>query len=81
MYQCIYLPLLADEEAILAYETERDLKYNAVCMDDFECYEVLGVGSFGRVLHVMKHSTGRHYAMKVLLFGITPADSFLVISC
>jgi Regulator of G protein signaling domain len=41
--------------------------YNKVCLDDFDYIARLGEGGFGRVLHVVKRSTGAHLAMKVQL--------------
>ena len=41
--------------------------YNKVNIDDFEYIAKLGVGGFGRVVHVKKKSTGKHYAMKTQL--------------
>ncbi|CAM9745343.1 unnamed protein product, partial [Phaeothamnion confervicola] len=41
--------------------------YNKVAMEDFDYIELLGEGGFGKVLHVRKKSTGRHYAMKIQL--------------
>ncbi|CAM9966990.1 unnamed protein product [Ascophyllum nodosum] len=41
--------------------------YNKVCPDDFLYMERIGEGGFGRVWHVKKKSTGKHYAMKIQL--------------
>jgi Regulator of G protein signaling domain len=41
--------------------------YNKVCLEDFDYIARLGEGGFGRVLHVVKRSTGAHLAMKVQL--------------
>lgn len=48
-------------------EMKRELKqnYNRVDADDFQYMGKLGEGGFGVVLHVVKKSTGRHYAMKI----------------
>eukprot|EP01113_Clastostelium_recurvatum_P050528 TRINITY_DN958_c0_g1_i1.p1 TRINITY_DN958_c0_g1~~TRINITY_DN958_c0_g1_i1.p1 ORF type:complete len:471 (-),score=106.88 TRINITY_DN958_c0_g1_i1:139-1551(-) len=37
-----------------------------ICVDDFDLLNVVGKGSFGKVLQVKKKDTGRIYAMKVL---------------
>jgi hypothetical protein len=42
-------------------------KYNHVSIDDFEYFKKLGEGGYGVVLHCRRKSTGKHYAMKVLL--------------
>ncbi|CAM9404935.1 unnamed protein product [Ascophyllum nodosum] len=39
--------------------------YNRVDVGDFEYMEKLGEGAYGKVVHVRKKSTGRHYAMKI----------------
>jgi len=36
-----------------------------VTTDDFRYYRTLGVGAFGVVVHVVKKTTGAHYAMKI----------------
>ena len=38
-----------------------------VCPGDFLYMERIGEGGFGRVWHVKKKSTGKHYAMKIQL--------------
>ena len=40
-------------------------KYNCVKADDFVYFEKLGEGGFGVVVHCMKKSTRKHYAMKI----------------
>lgn len=40
--------------------------YNQVDIDDFQYLDKLGEGGFGFVVHAVKKSTGKHYAMKVL---------------
>ena len=40
-------------------------KYNHIEPDDFRWLDLLGKGGFGSVVHVVKKSTGKHYAMKV----------------
>jgi len=44
-----------------------DGTYNKVSVEDFEYIAKLGVGGFGRVVHVKKKSTGKHYALKTQL--------------
>lgn len=48
-------------------DMKRDLRqnYNRVGVDDFQYMGKLGEGGFGVVVHVVKRSTGRHYAMKI----------------
>ena len=40
-------------------------KYNHVSLDHFEYVRKLGEGGFGCVVHCVKISTGKHYAMKI----------------
>ena len=40
-------------------------KYNHVALDHFEYVRKLGEGGFGVVVHCVKVSTGKHYAMKI----------------
>ena len=40
-------------------------KYNHVTLDHFEYVRKLGEGGFGCVVHCIKKSTGKHYAMKI----------------
>jgi serine/threonine protein kinase len=37
----------------------------AVLINDFDYMAILGQGGFGRVVHVRKKTTGRHFAMKI----------------
>lgn len=37
-----------------------------ICIDDFDLLEVIGIGSFGKVMLVRKKDSGRLYAMKIL---------------
>lgn len=48
-------------------ELERDIKksMNRVRLDDFDYLDKLGEGGFGLVVHCRKHTTGKHYAMKI----------------
>mmetsp|Transcript_25961 Transcript_25961/g.51744 ORF Transcript_25961/g.51744 Transcript_25961/m.51744 type:complete len:669 (+) Transcript_25961:261-2267(+) len=50
-------------------DLQKQLKgtYNKVDTSDFDYIAKLGVGGFGRVVHVKKKSTGKHYAMKTQL--------------
>lgn len=48
-----------------AYQKSKKLKYNRVIPDDFRYLKSLGKGGFGQVVHVIKKSTGAHYAMKI----------------
>lgn len=49
------------------YKQEIKSTYNRVTVDDFEYLDLLGSGGFGRVVHAVKKSTGKHYAMKIQL--------------
>ncbi|CAM9586416.1 unnamed protein product, partial [Choristocarpus tenellus] len=51
-------------EKYIAQEAEL---FNRIDVDDFYYMEKLGEGAFGRVIHVKKKSTGKHYAMKIQL--------------
>ncbi len=53
---------LDKEKAKLAQEREQQ----KISVDDFELLNLVGKGSFGKVLQVKKKDTGRIYAMKVL---------------
>ena len=39
--------------------------YNQVNVDDFLYYEAIGRGTYGFVIHCVKKTTGKHYAMKI----------------
>ena len=39
--------------------------YNKVKPNDFTYHNIIGKGGFGKVVHVVKKSTGKHYAMKI----------------
>lgn len=51
-----------DKEEMLFSKKEGE----KVTMDDFQMLEVIGKGSFGKVLLVRMKSTGKIYAMKIL---------------
>eukprot|EP00903_Cladosiphon_okamuranus_P021659 g19913.t1 len=53
------------EHRYSAYIKEGAERYNRIDVDDFWYMEKLGEGAFGKVVHVVKKSTGRHYAMKI----------------
>eukprot|EP00904_Undaria_pinnatifida_P008076 jgi/Undpi1/4399/HiC_scaffold_17.g07756.m1 len=40
-------------------------RFNRITVNDFDYMEKLGEGAFGKVVHVLKRTTGRHYAMKI----------------
>lgn len=42
-----------------------DKSYNCVSIDDFECFDEIGHGSYALVVHCRKKSTGLNYAMKI----------------
>lgn len=64
MFHHIYIPFKnTDEYSKLVTHLKK--KYNNVRLSDFEYYGKLGEGGFGFVVHCMKKSTGKHYAMKV----------------
>ncbi|CAM9360489.1 unnamed protein product, partial [Hapterophycus canaliculatus] len=48
-----------------AYQVEGAERYNRIDVDDFWYMEKLGEGAFGKVVHVVKKSTRKHYAMKI----------------
>lgn len=48
------------------YQMKFDKVYNAITHRDFDFMEILGKGSFGRVIRVRKKTTGRQYALKVM---------------
>ncbi|CAN0270350.1 unnamed protein product, partial [Pylaiella littoralis] len=48
-----------------AYVEEGKERFNRIGVDDFWYMEKLGEGAFGKVVHVMKKTTGKHYAMKI----------------
>ncbi|CAM9605987.1 unnamed protein product, partial [Laminaria digitata] len=47
------------------YVDGRAEKFNRINVNDFDYMEKLGEGAFGKVVHVVKRTTGRHYAMKI----------------
>eukprot|EP00752_Nemacystus_decipiens_P006545 g5895.t1 len=53
------------ESRYTAHIEEGAERYNKIDVDDFWYMEKLGEGAFGKVVHVVKKSTGRHYAMKI----------------
>ena len=64
MYYNTYLPF-KKSETFAEYQRESRETFNRIDVSDFDYFEKLGEGAFGRVVHVRKQSTGRHYAMKV----------------
>ena len=63
-----------NDEVFLPYRTTAmftsrkrnlDTDVNLIKADDFEYYDMLGQGAFGCVVHCVKKSTGKHYAMKI----------------
>ncbi len=61
-------PLFDDFKQSEDYQVYRSVKkkeYNHVEHGDFKYINTLGAGGFGHVVHVIKKSTNRHYAMKV----------------
>ncbi|CAN0307215.1 unnamed protein product [Ectocarpus sp. 6 AP-2014] len=48
-----------------AYQEEGASRFNRTGVNDFWYMEKLGEGAFGKVVHAVKKSTGRHYAMKI----------------
>eukprot|EP00904_Undaria_pinnatifida_P007962 jgi/Undpi1/4296/HiC_scaffold_17.g07662.m1 len=47
------------------YLSDNAQRFNRIHVDDFHYLESLGQGAFGTIVHVVKKTTGRHYAMKV----------------
>jgi Regulator of G protein signaling domain len=66
MYFNTFVPFKASPKHEELRDSMRNA-YNKVCLEDFEYIARLGEGGFGRVLHVVKRSTGAHLAMKVQL--------------
>lgn len=66
MYNNTFLRFKGSPEYI---EMNKGLRqdYNRVVVDDFHYVEKLGEGGFGKVVHVIKKSTGTHLAMKIQL--------------
>ena len=64
MYHNVFLPFKNTPQYP---ELKRNLKskYNNVMIDDFDYVRKLGEGGFGFVVHCIKASTGKHYAMKI----------------
>lgn len=63
VYQYVWLSYRTDK---MYRDAVNSLKhYNHVDVDDFLYMEKLGQGGFGFVVHSVKTSTGKHYAMKV----------------
>jgi len=64
MYHNVFLPFKNTPQYP---ELKRQLKekYNNVVIDDFDFVRKLGEGGFGCVVHCIKVSTGKHYAMKI----------------
>ncbi|CAM9157160.1 unnamed protein product, partial [Discosporangium mesarthrocarpum] len=67
IFESTFKKLKEDEDRYNEYLNEEDQNVNRVDVEDFLYMEKLGEGAFGRVVHVMKKSTGRHYAMKIQL--------------
>jgi len=66
MYHNIFVRFKATEYYPQMKERMRST-YNRVTVSDFDYIEKLGEGGFGRVIHVRKISTQKHYAMKIQL--------------
>jgi hypothetical protein len=66
MYLNTFMPF-KKTDAYKNLRTNLDDSYNKVDVTDFEYMAKLGVGGFGRVIHVRKKSTGKHYALKTQL--------------
>jgi len=66
VYWRIYIPFSSSALA-KKFARRKGLRYNYVTVADFDYLEKLGQGGYGRVVHVRKNSTGRHYAMKASL--------------
>ena len=64
MYHNVFLPFKNTPQYP---ELKKNLKtkYNNVVLDDFDYVRKLGEGGFGFVVHCIKASTGKHYAMKI----------------
>ena len=66
MYLNTFMPFKKTDE-YKKFRNQLDTSYNKVDINDFDYIAKLGVGGFGRVIHVKKKTTGKHYAMKTQL--------------
>lgn len=64
IFHNIYQPFRDTIEYISLMKQLKE-RYNLVRTRDFEYMEKLGEGGFGLVVHCVKKSTGKHYAMKI----------------
>ena len=64
MFHNIFLPFKNTAQYPLLKKALRE-QYNNVVLDHFEYVRKLGEGGFGCVVHCVKISTGKHYAMKI----------------
>lgn len=80
LFEMLYEQVFIDFKSTVPYYNMAELlrkKYNSGKPHDFTYYEVLGEGGFGIVVHVVKKSTGKHYAMKIQ----TKEGLFKSVSC
>ena len=63
MYQHIFIPFKESNQYKTMCQKMRKT-FNIVNVDDFDYYSSLGQGAFGVVLHVIKKTTKKQYAMK-----------------
>lgn len=64
MYHNIFMPFKSSHLFQSLTKSVKQ-KYNNVRIEDFVYYQKLGEGGFGLVVHCMKKSTGKHFAMKI----------------
>lgn len=64
IYKDLFLPF-AGTDTYKSLAAKMKKAYNCVVADNFEYVGLIGSGSFGIVVHAIKKSTKKHYAMKI----------------
>eukprot|EP00904_Undaria_pinnatifida_P007970 jgi/Undpi1/4302/HiC_scaffold_17.g07668.m1 len=66
IFEKTFMPLKTEHpERFNAYLAESAQRFNRINVNDFKYLDILGKGECGDIVHVVKESTGRHYAMKI----------------